>query len=86
MQTSMNADLQIDQAEVMAESPVHLPAPAIPVTVWVGALERPAFLQQAQKLAAAWGCAQFAAPEKHHFNLIEGLTGPQNKLMGAIVD
>ncbi len=84
MRTSMNADLQIDQAEALAESPVHLPAPSVPVTVWVGADERPVFLQQAQALADAWGCTQNIAPKKHHFDVIEDLASPKSKLTRAI--
>lgn len=48
MQTAMNAELRIDAAEALAESPVHHPKPKVPVSVWVGADERPAFLDQSR--------------------------------------
>src|SRR5690606_27071416 len=42
--TSMNADLRLDPASAGAESPLlRRPRPGIPVTVWVGGAERPAF-------------------------------------------
>ena len=80
IRTSMNADLRIDQAEVLAESPVHLPAPGVPVTVWVGAEERPVFIEQAQALTDAWGCAQVVETGLHHFNVVEGLADPESAL------
>ncbi|MCB1376578.1 MAG: alpha/beta hydrolase, partial [Rhodobacteraceae bacterium] len=55
MKTSMNADLQLTEAEAEAESPVFQPAPATPVVVRAGAAELPAFVEQAQALATAWG-------------------------------
>ncbi len=80
MKTSMNRELQIDADEAQAESPVHLPPPACPVTVWVGADERPVFLAQAQALTDVWGCAQVVAPGLHHFNVVEALADPQSPL------
>lgn len=85
MHTSMNADLQIDADEARAESPVHLPAPALPVTVWVGAGERPAFLEQAQALSDAWACDLVVEPELHHFSVVEGLADPASALTHAVV-
>ncbi len=85
MQTTMNADLRIDAAEARAESPVHLPAPQIPVTSWVGGDERPAFLAQSQALTDAWGCAQVIEPGVHHFAVVERLADPQSALTEAVV-
>lgn len=76
MRTSMNAALQLDAQEAVAESPIHCPPPEVPVHVWVGARERPVFLEQARGLAAAWHCPLTIEPERHHFNVIEGLEGP----------
>ncbi len=84
MRTSMNKDLKIDAAEVQSESPVHLAPPPVPVTVWVGADERPAFLQQAQALTDAWGCAQVIAHGLHHFSVVEGLADPYDALTKTI--
>lgn len=80
MQTSMNADLRIDADEALVQSPVHLPAPRVPVMVWVGADERPVFLEQAQALTDAWGCAQVVEEGLHHFNVVEGLADADSGL------
>ncbi|MEM8694195.1 MAG: alpha/beta hydrolase [Pseudomonadota bacterium] len=85
MRTSMNADLRIDEAEVLQESPVHLPPPQVPVTVWVGGAERPVFLEQAQALTDSWGCAQVVAPGLHHFNVVEELAEPDGALTKTVV-
>ena len=86
MRTSMNADLKLDDAEVQSESPIYLPKPAVPVTIWVGADERPVFLEQAEAMAAAWQCEKVVAPGMHHFNIIEGLTDPASALTAAVLE
>jgi arylformamidase len=80
MQTSMNGDLRIDVAEAQAESPVHHPAPPVPVTVWVGAAERPAFVEQAQLMARVWDCRLVIAPKRHHFDVIAEMETPDSPL------
>lgn len=85
MNTSMNADLKIDDEEAGTQSPVHLPAPPMPVTVWVGADERPVFLEQAEALRAAWDCTKVVAEGHHHFSVIEDLADPDSPLTHAIV-
>ncbi len=84
LNTSMNADLRLDTLEAHAQSPVHMPAPDCPVTVWVGADERPVFIAQSQRLAHLWGCEIYIAPAKHHFDVIEGLTRPSSRLTQAV--
>ncbi len=81
LRTSMNADFGMDAGMARAESPVHQPAPDVPVTVWVGGAERPAFLDQAQWLADAWGCDHVVVPGEHHFNVIDALTDPASDLI-----
>ncbi|MBE0412183.1 alpha/beta hydrolase [Yoonia sp.] len=85
MQTTMNMDLRVDPAEAVSESPVHLPAPDLPVTVWVGGAERPAFLEQAAALSRLWGCACIVSPDQHHFNVVEDLADPESALTRAIL-
>ena len=85
MRTSMNMDLKLDDAEVQSESPVHLPKPVLPVTVWVGSDERPVFLAQAAALAEAWHCDKVIAAGKHHFNIIEELAEPDSALTRALL-
>ncbi|WP_281980983.1 alpha/beta hydrolase [Thalassorhabdomicrobium marinisediminis] len=83
--TSMNDTLRIDAKEARAESPVHHVPQEVPVTVWVGGAERPAFLQQAHALAKAWGCGHVVEPERHHFDVIEGLERPDSALMQTLL-
>lgn len=81
MLTSMNADLKLDAAECLAESPVLMaPRQGVAVTVWVGAEERPVFLDQAKWLADAWACDCFVAGGKHHFDVIDQLAEPDSDL------
>lgn len=85
METGMNADLRIDAAEARAESPMHLaPVSGIPVGIWVGADERPAFVDQARQLGHAWGASVTVVPERHHFDIIDALADGDAALMSAL--
>lgn len=83
--TAMNDTLRLDDAEAAAESPVLHTPPDAPVTVWVGAEERPVFLDQARWLAEAWGAAHRIDPGRHHFDVIDGLEDPESPLVAAIL-
>ncbi|MEJ6397435.1 alpha/beta hydrolase [Yoonia sp. 208BN28-4] len=80
LRTSMNADLGLDEAEAQAESPIHQAIPQSSVTVVVGADERPAFIEQANGLAATWSEACHIEPERHHFDIVELLAEPDSSL------
>jgi arylformamidase len=86
MDTAMNSDLQIDADEAARESPARHRWPPCPVHVWVGGAERPAFIDQADQLARAWAAPLTVEPERHHFDVIEGLERPDSPLMAAILD
>ncbi len=88
MQTAMNAELRLDAAEAAAESPVLAEALRDwDTVVWVGAEERPAFLDQARWLADAWpGAALRVAPGRHHFDVVEELEVPDSPLTSALLD
>lgn len=86
MQTAMNATLGLDAAEAAAESPALHPAPAASVRVWVGAEERPAFLDQAWQLATAWAAPLTIEPGRHHLDVIEGYEDPASPLLAALLD
>jgi acetyl esterase/lipase len=73
--TAMNATLALSPEEAVAESPILRPKPAVPVTVWVGAAERPVFLDQATWLARAWDAPLVVDRGRHHFDVIEGFGG-----------
>ncbi|NNE86804.1 MAG: alpha/beta hydrolase [Silicimonas sp.] len=85
IETSMNADLRVDAAEALAESPTLLPSPEVPVSVWVGADERQVFLDQALWLAKAWGADHVVAEGRHHFDVIDELRDPQSAMVEAIL-
>ncbi|MEO0937629.1 MAG: alpha/beta hydrolase [Pseudomonadota bacterium] len=73
IKTSMNNDFRLDAGLAYAESPRYQPAPKAPVEVWVGAAERPVFLDHARWLAQAWGCKLDVVPDAHHYNIIDHL-------------
>lgn len=86
MQTAMNDILRIDPAEAAAESPVNMSPPhGVNVTVWVGAEERPALLEQSQALARAWGARQVVVEGKHHFDVIDALVDPESEMVRALL-
>jgi len=85
LRTGMNEILRLDEAEAAAESPVLQPVPQTPVTVWVGANERPAFLDQARWLAEAWGAGHVVAAGKHHFDVIDPLTDPNSDMLERLL-
>ncbi len=85
MQTSMNDDLKIDDALAQQESPIFQPKPDIPVSIWVGSDERPAFLDQANWLGAAWETPANIVEGRHHFDVIDGLRESGSKMMRTIL-
>ena len=86
LDTTMNATLHLDAAEAEAESPVLHAPPDIPVTAWVGAEERPAFLDQTRWLAEAWQAEHRIASGRHHFDVIDELKEPDSPLVNAILE
>ncbi len=86
LETSMNETLRLDAAEADAESPVNMSPPhGVNVTIWVGADERPVFLEQAESFARAWGAKQVVAEGKHHFDVIDELADPESALTSAVL-
>ncbi len=85
LETTMNETLGLDATEAAAESPVLYDAPDTPVTVWVGAEERPVFLDHAQWLAEAWKTGHHVDPGRHHFDVIDGLRTSTSPLVNAIL-
>lgn len=85
LELQMNATLQLTQAEAKAESPVLHPAPEMPVTVWVGAEERPVFLDQAMWLSNAWNAELRIDPGRHHFDILDGLLEEDSPLVNSIL-
>ncbi len=79
MNTEMNETLHLDEAEALAESPALLrPMGNARVTCWAGGGERHEFLRQNRLLANIWtglgattDCV--VEPNRHHFNIVDGL-------------
>lgn len=87
LETSMNATLGLDASEAERESPAFCKTPhQSPVTVWVGADERPAFIDQARWLAEAWPNADLVIEEgRHHFDVIAGLENPESEIIARLL-
>ncbi|QFS84577.1 Alpha/beta hydrolase family protein [Roseivivax sp. THAF40] len=85
LKTSMNAELGLDADSARAESPLHQPKPSVPVTVWVGAEERPVFLDQARWLSEAWGADLVEDAGRHHFDVIDGLEDPDSRMTKVVL-
>lgn len=90
MRTRMNETLRITEAEALAESPALLrPAADVPLLAWVGGAERQEFRRQNALLANIWTglgarVAGWAEPDRHHFDVLEGLTQPDHALVRAL--
>ncbi|MGB3244551.1 MAG: alpha/beta hydrolase [Sulfitobacter sp.] len=86
LQTKMNDILKLDAVQAQAESPVNMSPPhGVDVTVWVGADERPAFLEQAEAMSRAWGAKQHVVEGKHHFDIIDALGDPDSEMVAALL-
>lgn len=85
MQTDMNDVLRIDEGEAETESPCLGRRMDVPVHVWVGGAERPAFVDQARWLQQAWHCGLTITEGEHHFNVIDALENPSSALMATLL-
>lgn len=85
--TSMNSDLALDNDGARAESPALMPKVLdVPVQVWVGGAERPAFLDQARWLADAWpGTSMHVVAGRHHFDVIDALRDPESEMVRSLL-
>ena len=86
LHTAMNRSFQMDMAAAEAESPALMAKPKGKVTVWVGADERPVFLDQARWLSQAWEAPLVVDEDKHHFNVIEGLGDAQSRMTRCLLN
>ena len=74
-----------DMEAAKAESPVLMRPLPVAVTVWVGANERPAFLDQARWLAEAWNAGHEIAEGRHHFDVIAALEDPDSRMVEQLL-
>ena len=90
IRTAMNEVLRIDRAEALRESPALLePVSDTRLVCWVGGGERAEFLRQNALLANIWkglgaATASIEEPDRHHFNVLDGLTDPRHPLCGML--
>lgn len=86
-----NDDICLDDAEAEAESPALLrPIDGTRLTCWVGQAERAEFVRQSELLANIWKglgaeTALYAEPDKHHFNIVDGLADPDHPLVSTLL-
>ncbi len=92
LRLALNADLRLDAAEAVAESPALLePLPGARVQVWVGGDERPEFIRQSELIANVWTglraeMSLTVEAGRHHFDVIAGLADPESELVAALID
>jgi hypothetical protein len=87
----MNEKQRIDIEEAYRESPALLePLAGSRVTCWVGAAERSEFVRQNALLANIWKglgaeteCVE--EPDRHHFDILDGLIDPHHPLTMALL-
>ena len=83
--TAMNEKFKLTEADAIAESPALSPYSGKKVTCFVGADERPAFLDQARWLSEAWGCELSVLEGKHHFDVIDPLADPNSTMIQTML-
>lgn len=89
--TRLNEKLQLTTDEADRESPVLLaPGSDTRLFCWVGANERAEFIRQNDLLANVWtglgaatGC--YHEPDRHHFNVVDGLADPDHPLTKTLL-
>lgn len=87
--TAMNTKWQLNAETAVQESAaLQAPLPNIPVTCWVGALERPEFLRQNDLLANIWtgfgmDIRVHREVGRHHFDVIADLVDADSGLVNA---
>lgn len=83
--------LGLDEAEAHRESPALLvPRAGTSLTCWVGAMETSEFRRQSALLANIWcglgaKTAAVEEPDRHHFNIIDGLASAGHSLVRALL-
>lgn len=86
LKTEMNNTLNLDAEEARAESAsLNEPLPGKRIVCWVGANEGSEFIRQTDLLANIWSglgveTSATHGADKHHFDVIDGLTDPASPL------
>ena len=80
-----------DDAEAIAESPaLQRPLDGVQLICWVGAMETSEFLRQNALLGSIWlGCGAATRvevePDRHHFNICDGLMDPDHPMVTSLL-
>jgi arylformamidase len=90
-ETSINADLRLDERSAHELSPIHWPVPSGRVLdAVVGGAESSEFLRQSQAITAAWQphaeTRYEAIAGKNHFDVIDALADPDSSMTGRVVE
>ncbi len=86
VRTGLNGKLQLDTQEASAESPVlMMPSAGTRLFCWAGSNERAEFIRQNALMASLWlglgaETGAYVEPDRHHFNVIDGLADPGHPL------
>lgn len=89
--TNLNETIGLDMEEALKESPALLtPGADIRITCWAGANERSEFIRQNALLANIWrglgaATACVEEPDRHHFNIMDGLLDLTHPLTVALM-
>jgi arylformamidase len=92
LRLSMNDTIRVDDTEAQSESPALLrPMDGARLTCWVGGAERSEFVRQNALLASIWtglgaATATVVEPDRHHFNILDGLMDARHPLTLALVE
>lgn len=85
LHTTMNESFKLTELTACAESPALLAVRLKSVTIWVGADERPVFLDQAHWLGDAWRCDVQVLGGYHHFDVIDPLKSMGSEMLVNIL-
>ncbi len=91
LRTRQNDEIRLDAAEAAAESPALLaPRDGTRLVAWVGQSERSEFVRQSELIANVWrglgaSTALAVEPDRHHFDVIDGLARPGSALTEALL-
>ncbi|MDO1580532.1 alpha/beta hydrolase [Rhizobium oryzicola] len=89
--TGLNNNLRLASEEAAAESPVLMtPGENTRLFCWVGGNERAEFIRQNALMASLWlglgaETGAYVEPDRHHFNVIDGLADPNHALTRTLL-
>ncbi len=89
--TELNETLRLSTDEAISESPyLQKPIQNIPVTCWVGANERPEFINQTKILHDEWSHHGVSSeliiePNMHHFTVVDSLQDENSEMVTKLL-